>query len=197
MATTRDSWNTLTWWQKLLVAGAGCIALYAAFGFLLLPRIARYVLVDKVGPALKRQVSVHDIRFNPFALTADVAGFSIAEKDGKGEFVAFDALHADLELSSLLRMAIVVRDLRLEGPRINISLDKDGRTNFADLAGGPQEPAPEKSGPFIVPLIIEPVSVGNGTIVFEDQARGVTHVVDEINFLVPQFSSRKKDWTTF
>ena len=26
MATTRDSWNRLTWWQKLLVVGAGCIA---------------------------------------------------------------------------------------------------------------------------------------------------------------------------
>ncbi len=82
-------------------------------------------------------------------------------------------------------------------PARQIRLDREGRTNFADLAGGKQEPAPEKSEPLIVPLIIEPISVGNGTIVFEDQARGVTHVVDEINFLVPQFSSRKKDWTTF
>lgn len=197
MPRIRDSWNKLTWWQKLLAVGATCIALYTAFGFLLLPRIVRYVLVEKVSPALNRQVGVDEIRFNPFALTADITGFALAEKNGTGEFVAFDALHANLELSSLLRLAIVVRDLRLEGPRVNIRLDPEGRTNFADLAGGTQEPAPEKSEPLIVPLIIEPISVGNGTIVFEDQARGVTHVIDEINFLVPQFSSRKKDWTTF
>lgn len=197
MTSARESWNKLTWWQKILAVGATCVALYAAFGFLLLPRIVRYVLVEKVSPALNRQVGVSEIRFNPFALTADVTGFTIAEKDGNGEFVAFDALHANVELSSLIRLAVVVRDLRLDGPRINIRLDPEGRTNFADLAGDKQDPAPEKSEPLIVPLIIEPISVGNGTIVFEDQARGVTHVVDEINFQVPQFSSRKKDWTTF
>jgi uncharacterized protein involved in outer membrane biogenesis len=196
MTFARESWNKLAWWQKLLAVGVSCVALYAAFGFLLLPRIVRYVLVEKVSPALNRQVGVSEIRFNPFALTADVTGFTIAEKDGNGEFVAFDALHANVELSSLIRLAVVVRDLRLDGPRINIRLDQEGRTNYADLAGGAQEPAPEKSEPLIVPLIIEPVTVGNGTIVFEDQARGVTHVVDAISFQVPQFSSRKKDWTT-
>lgn len=197
MPTLRDSWNKLARWQKAFAVAGCCVALYAAFGFLLLPIVTRHVLIEKVGPALSRQVSVGEIRFNPFALTADIAGLSIADKDGDGEFVAFDALHLNVELSSLMRLAFVVRDLRLDGPRINIRLDREGRTNFADLAGGPQEPAPEKSGPLIVPLVIEPVSVGNGTIVFEDQARGVRHVVDEISFHLPQFSSRKKDWTTF
>ncbi len=192
-----NSWKNLNLWQKAAAVTVCCVALYAAFGFLLLPLITRHVLIEKVGPAMNRQVSVGDIRFNPFALTADITGLTISERNSTGEFVAFDALHTNLELSSLLRLAIVMRDLRLDGPRINIRLDRDGRTNFADLAGGKQEPAPEKSEPLIVPVIIEPVSVGNGTIVFEDQAHGVTHVVDEINFLVPQFSSRKKDWTTF
>ncbi len=197
MTSLRELWKKLSCWQKTVLILATVIITYAAIGFILIPKIARYALVEKVSPSLNRKIAVDEIRLNPFALTADVTGFTIAEKDGDGQFVAFDALHANLELSSLLRLAIVVRDLRLEGPRINIRLDREGRTNFADLVGGKQEPSPEKSEPLIVPLIIEPISVGNGTIVFEDQARGVTHVVDEINFLVPQFSSRKKDWTTF
>ncbi|WP_459821925.1 DUF748 domain-containing protein [Desulfomicrobium salsuginis] len=191
------SWKFLKSWQKVLISIFSCLALYAAFGFFLLPPIVRYVLVEKVSPALHRSVDAREIRFNPFTLTADITGFTIAEKDGDGQFVAFDALHADLELSSLIRLAIVVRDLKLDGPRINIRLDGEGRTNFADLQGDTHETGSEKSAPLIVPLIIEPISIGNGTIIFEDQARGVTHVVDEINFLVPQFSSRKKDWTTF
>ena len=191
------SWKNLKYWQRIVAIAACGAAIYVVFGFLLLPLIARYVLIEQVSPALNRQIEVDEIRFNPFALTADVTGFAIAEKDGDGQFVAFDALHADLELSSLVRLAFVVRDLRLEGPRINIRLDRAGRTNFADLQGGGQEPSPEKSAPLIVPLIVEPISIGNGTLVFEDQARGVRHVVDEINFHLPQFSSRKKDWTTF
>jgi uncharacterized protein involved in outer membrane biogenesis len=198
MPPIRESWKNLTWWQKTLAITACCVALYAAFGFLLLPRIASYVLVEKVAPALGRQVSVGEIRVNPFAMTADVADFSISEPDGSGEFVAFDRLHANLELASIPRLALVVRDARLDGPRIHIRLDSDGQTNFSDLTAGAAEPEPDKPGePMLLPLIVEPFTVGNGTLTFEDQARGVIHLVDQIQFNLPRFSSRKKDWETF
>lgn len=198
MATLRDSWKSLRWWQKTLAVLTCCVALYAAFGFLLLPRIVRYVLVEKVSPALHRQVSVQDIRLNPFALTVDVAGFAIREKSGDKDFVAFDSLHANLELSSLPRLALVIRETRLQGPRLHIRLDQNGRTNFADLTEAPAEPAPEKAdGGMLFPIIVEPFSLGNGTVVLEDEAKGVTHVVDRIDFELPRFSSRKKDWETF
>ena len=70
MTTIRESWKNLIWWQKTLAITTCCVALYAAFGFLLLPRIASYVLVEKVAPALSRQISVGEIRVNPFAMTA-------------------------------------------------------------------------------------------------------------------------------
>ncbi|NCC05439.1 MAG: hypothetical protein EOM37_15695, partial [Proteobacteria bacterium] len=123
-----ESWKKLTWWQKSLFVTTVCVALYAAIGFLLVPRIANYVLVEKVSPALSRKVSVGEIRINPFAMTADISNFAISEKDGSGEFVAFDALHANLELSSIPRLALVVREARLDGPRIHIRLDQDGQT---------------------------------------------------------------------
>jgi uncharacterized protein involved in outer membrane biogenesis len=197
MATLRDSWTTLSWWQKTLIILTTCVALYAAFGFLLLPRIVHYVLVEKVSPVLDRQISVDDIRMNPFALTADITGFSIAERSGDGEFVAFDSLHTNLELSSLPRLALVIRETRLQGPRITIRLDENGRTNFADLTEGPKDPKPETEERMLFPVIVEPFSLGNGTIVFKDEIRDVTHVVDRIDFELPRFSSRKKDWETF
>ena len=198
MATVRDSWKNLTWWQKTLAVLSCVVALYALFGFLLLPRIIRYVLVEKVSPALSRQVSVQDIRYNPFTLTADVKGLVIREKDGRGEFVAFDGLHANVEFSSILRLALVVRDARVDGPRIHIRLGQDGQTNFSDLTAGSAEPRPENQGePMLLPLIVEPFTVIGGTLTLEDQARGVSHIVDQIKFNLPHFSSRKKDWQTF
>jgi len=198
MTTLRESWKNLTWWQKSISVATFCVALYAAFGFLLMPRIARYVLVEKVSPALKRQISIGEIRINPFAMTADVVDFAISEPDGSSEFVAFDALHANLEISSIPRLALVVRDARVDGPRIHIRLGQDGQTNFSDLTAGSGEPGSDKPGEsMLLPLIVEPFTVGNGTLTFEDQARGVSHVVDQIQFNLPQFSSRKKDWETF
>ena len=105
MMNMREIWKKLSWWQKSLAITTCCVALYAAIGFLLLPRIASYVLVEKISPALGRQISVGEIRINPFAMTADVSDFVISEKDGSGEFVAFDALHANLELASIPRLA--------------------------------------------------------------------------------------------
>jgi hypothetical protein len=198
MTTISEYWKRLAWWQKSLFVTTVCVALYAAFGFLLLPRIASYVLVEKVAPALNRQISVGEIRVNPFAMTADVSDFVISEPDESGEFVAFDRLHANLELSSIPRLALVVREARLDGPRIHIRLGQDGQTNFSDLTAGSAEPGPEKSGEsMLLPLIVEPFTIGNGTLTFEDQARGVSHVVDQIRFNLPRFSSRKKDWETF
>ena len=198
MTTIRESWKNLIWWQKTLAITTCCVALYAAFGFLLLPRIAGYVLVEKVAPALSRQISVGEIRVNPFAMTADVSDFVISEPDESGEFVAFDRLHANLELSSIPRLALVVREARVDGPRIHIRLGQDGQTNFSDLTAGSAEPEAEKQGePMLLPLIVEPFTIGNGTLTFEDQARGVSHVVDQIQFNLPRFSSRKKDWETF
>ena len=198
MTTIRESWKNLIWWQKTLAITTCCVALYAAFGFLLLPRIASYVLVEKMAPALSRQISVGEIRVNPFAMTADVTDFTISEPDGNGEFVAFDSLHANLELASIPRLALVVREARVDGPRIHIRLGQDGQTNFSDLTSGPTEPKPDATGePMLLPLVVEPFTIGNGTLTFEDQARGVSHVVDQIQFNLPRFSSRKKDWETF
>jgi hypothetical protein len=198
MMNMHEIWKKLSWWQKTLAVTACCVALYAAFGFLLLPRIASYVLVEKVSPALGRQISVGEIRINPFAMTADVSDFVINEKDGSREFVAFDALHANLELASIPRLALVVREARLDGPRIHIRLGQDGQTNFSDLTAGSTEQGADTPGePMLLPLIVEPFTIGNGTLTLEDQARGVSHVVDQIEFNLPRFSSRKKDWETF
>ena len=198
MTTIREAWKNLARWKKSLVVAACCVVLYAAFGFLLLPRIASYVLVEKVSPALKRQISVKEIRINPFAMTADVSDFVISEPDGSGEFVAFDTLHANLELASIPRLALVVREVSVDGPRIHIRLGQDGQTNFSDLTATPPKTEPENGDePLLLPLIVEPFSIGNGTLTFEDQARGVIHIVDQIQFNLPQFSSRKKDWETF
>lgn len=190
-------WNAATLWQKLLAITTCGLILYAIVGFFLLPRIAGYVLTEKVAPALNRLVNAGEIRINPFALTVEISDFAISEPDNTGEFIAFDRLFVNLELSSIPRLALLVRDVDLAGPRIHIRLDQHGQTNFSDLTATDPDSPPAPSNGFILPLIIEPFTVSNGTLTFEDQARGVRHVVDQIDFILPHFSSRKKDWETF
>jgi hypothetical protein len=44
----------------------------------------------------------------------------------------------------------------------------------------------------LLTLVVEPFTIGNGTLTFEGQTGG-SHVVDQIQFNLPRFSSRKKD----
>lgn len=196
MTALATFWNSLVRWQKNTVILACVLTVHALFGFALLPHIIRHVLVEKVSPLLNRQVRVDEIRCNPFALTLDLRGLSVADKDGSGEFIGLDGLHADLQLSSLWRLAIVLRDIRLDGPRLHVRLDENGQPNFADLTAGSDQ-SQEPSTPLAIPLIVEPFTIDAGLLSLKDQTHDATHVVDQISFRVPRFSSRKKDWETF
>lgn len=195
MTHFRKYWSALARWQKGLAITALLLVLYALAGFFLLPRAIHYVLTEKVSHVLQRRIDVGEVRCNPFALTVDVEDFALAGKDSDKKIASFDGLHANLELSSLFRLAVVLHDVRLHGPRLHIRLDENGKSNFEDLisSGSPEK----KDSPNIFPVIAKPFELQNGTVIFEDEARGVTHTVDEVLFHLPHFSSRKKDWEVF
>jgi len=52
------------------------IGLYATFGFLILPHILRSQMEQKLPAVLHRPVSVRQVRFNPFAISITIRGFS-------------------------------------------------------------------------------------------------------------------------
>ena len=56
----------------LLKAGlwvAGLIVLFAIIGFFVVPPVAKHYLVKGLSEKLHRQVTIDDIKINPFALT--------------------------------------------------------------------------------------------------------------------------------
>lgn len=194
----KASWSRLLAWQKILAVLSTLLVLHALFGFVILPAIIRYAVVTQLPPLLHRSVHLKDVYCNPFTFEISIDGFAIREQDESRDFIAFDKFYANLQPVSLVKMALVLTDVRLDAPRIFLRAAKDGSFNTDDLAASGNKTATEpKSEPFIPPIIVEPFQIQNGTIVLEDQLREVTHTVDQINFDIPKFSSRKKDWTTF
>ncbi len=108
------------------------LVVYSLFGFLALPGIVRGQIIKGVRETLKREVRLDRVRVNPLFLSLTLEGFDLEDADGTS-FVAFDRMHADFQLSSLVRWALTFREFRLEGPRTHIRLMPDGRPNFADM----------------------------------------------------------------
>src|ERR1700748_3155993 len=79
------------------------VGLYAVAGFWAVPHFLRSGLSDFVSTHYKRQLSLGEIRFNPFTFKLDVGDFSLPDSDGQ-PMLAFGRLHLDLEVKSLFKL---------------------------------------------------------------------------------------------
>lgn len=118
----------------------GILLFYTLSGFFVVPQIARVQLERYVTEQLHRQVQVGEIRFNPYALDASIAGLTLREADGS-PVVAFRHLYVNAELVSLWQRAVVLKDVQLSAPDIELIIAKDGTVNLAKLAPEPESTA--------------------------------------------------------
>ncbi len=70
-------------WLVILAVLVGLVGLYAAVGFLLVPRWMRSELVQLTARDFGRTLSIGDVSFNPFTWTLDIADFSLPDADGR------------------------------------------------------------------------------------------------------------------
>jgi uncharacterized protein involved in outer membrane biogenesis len=154
----------------ILAIAAGLVGLYAAVGFLLVPRWIRSELVGLTARDFGRTLSIGDVGFNPFTWTLDITDFSLPDADGR-PMISFKRLQVAVGISSVPRLAPSLSAIILDGPHVNAIVRRDGGLNLADLAkpfaqGKPQAAA---SKPFR--LFVDRLAVANGSATYEDDSR--------------------------
>jgi len=156
-------------WIALCVA-AGVLLLYTLAGFFLVPYLARSQLQSYVTETLHRKVAVGDIRFNPFTFETSISRFALTEADDS-PLVAFRHLYVNAELASLWQRAMVLKDVQLAAPDIDLVIAKDGSVNLAQLAPASKEPAPPQPQAAPPRVRIGTLDVYEGRIGLTDQTR--------------------------
>jgi hypothetical protein len=155
-------------YRKYCIAAVALVGIYALAGFLLVPWIAQRTLVASLGETLQRPVHVERVYFNPFALSAEIEGFAIAESDGT-PLLGFERLYANLQASSLFRWAWTLREISLDVPHLEVIREADGTLNLARLAPRSDAP-PEPSEPAATPrLIVGELAIRGGTVHIADR----------------------------
>ena len=136
-----------------LIAALVVLFLYTVSGFFLVPSIAQRQIVAALETTFQRPVALAELRINPFVLSADARGFSLTESDGSA-LIAFDRLFVNFQVSSLFRWAWTFREIRVEGPAVELVRESDGAVNVAALASGngtdPETTAQASSMPRLV-----------------------------------------------
>jgi AsmA family protein len=171
-----------TWAICAVVGLAAALLLCAAFmdANVLRPAVARAISA-KTG---RHAVIGGDLKLHLFSLTpsAEINGFSLANPPWAAKPLMFEAKQISLNVSlgRLLRGQVVIPQIKLIDPVVNVERDAQGRAswNFESPAGTPKANAKPAKIPTIRSLLIQ-----NGQLQVLDQIRklrfGGTLVADE------------------
>ncbi|MBC7780886.1 MAG: DUF748 domain-containing protein [Proteobacteria bacterium] len=172
--------------RKLALGFAAGLGLFALVGFLIVPPVARSMLVNTLGQMTGREVSIEKVAFNPFLLSASIAGLTVHERGSKAVFVSVAQLEVDLDSSSLWNLAPVVSALQIVAPRVNIVRLDDTRFNFDDvldtLAKRPQSDAKSY-------FSVNNIELVGGRIDVDDRFEATRHALTDIQLGVPFVSN--------
>ena len=173
-----------TGFKRLGIAVAAIVlASFAALG-----AMALLIPVDTVRDATKAEIRnvtgldlvLHgDVAVSLFP-TGSVSFSHVTLGDDAKPALAADRLTARLRFFPLFAGRIEIADVSLLRPRINVSFDRDGHSNWAALvdtlarALGPKANRPVNAGSFTE------IRINEGTIALDDATRGVTETFKDV-----------------
>lgn len=172
--------------KRTLIALVALFVLFGVVGYLVLPGILKSKAEEIISQKLHRKTTIEAIEIHPYSLEATVRGFKMMEPDGKAVFVAFAELYANLETESLIRLAPVVREVRLVEPYVH-SVHVDGsRYNISDIIEliNSQPPSEEPAR-----FSVNNIAIIGGKIEFDDRPERTQHTIEELKIGVPFVSN--------
>ncbi len=173
--------------RKFLIWITGFFVLFTIIGFFVLPPVVKSVLIKKLSENLHREVAIKEIKINPYSLTVTVRGFTVKDNAPSVTFVSFDELFLNVEALSVFKGAIIVKEVRIKKPYIQITRNKDESYNFSDLLEK-DEPTPKaKAKP--MRFSVNNISILEGGIDFFDGPKNTNHTIREMHIAIPFISN--------
>jgi hypothetical protein len=118
--------------RKLWFWVIGLFLVYTIVGFFIAPPIVRSVAVKQLSQQLGRDVSIQQVKLNPFAFSGTIRGVLIKEKNGD-PFLSWDEAYGNFQVSSLFGHTWVFKELRTSKPFVHVQMNSDGTFNFSDI----------------------------------------------------------------
>jgi len=183
--------------KKIVIGLLIFFAVFTIVGFFVLPPILKSILTQKLSENLHREVTIENIKLNPYALSLTVKKLMVKERDGSKPFVSFDELFVNLQTISIYEKGVVLKEIRLKDLYVKVDRNPDESYNFSDLIEKkPSEPPKEEKGkPFRFSL--NNIRIENGSIDFWDGPQNTKHTIRELNIGVPFVSNIPRFVNTF
>ena len=173
--------------KKILKTTLIFLVVFSITGFLILPPIVKSVALKQLSERLKREVTIQAVKLNPFMLSLTIQGVVVKEPKSSDVFVSFDKLYLNFQTMSLFKQGVIVKEITLERPYVNIVRKEDLTYNFSDLLKEEKTQPAEPAKPFLFSL--NNIQIIGGGIDFFDGPKHTRHIIKEAILTVPFISN--------
>ena len=133
-------------------------------GFWVVPPLLKPRLEKELSSQIGRKVTIGEIKLNPLILSSTTANFNAYEKDGK-PFAGFKELLIDAELSSIVKWALTVKEIRLTSPFGVLKVLSDKTLNISDILTKFSQTEPESEEQAGLPhAVISKLQIADGKL---------------------------------
>ncbi len=183
--------------RKLLIVGGAVLAavvLFAAIGFLAVPPLLRSQLEKLSQEKLQRELTIGEVKVNPFDLRLEMRDVALKDKDGS-PLASFERLLVDYEIfPALTQRAFGFREISLTRPLASVVIDHEGTLNFARLiADATRDSTPEEAqqNEPLPRVIIDKLEIDRAGVNFRDERRAepFTTEVDPVAVLLTDLNT--------
>jgi len=174
--------------KKILFGVMIFFCIYTIVGFFVLPPLLKPIFTKKLSEKLHREVSIKHVKVNPFILSMNVKGFIIRDREGPEPFISFDELYINLQSVSLFKKSLIVSEIWIKRPYMNIIRNEDESYNFSDLTkGGDRTKSVSESMPLRFSL--NNIQIFNGSLDFFDGPKNTRHKIRDLTIKIPLLSN--------
>ncbi|HXX80778.1 MAG TPA: DUF748 domain-containing protein, partial [Thermodesulfovibrionales bacterium] len=177
--------------KKTFVGVLISLVVFSLVGFFVIPPVLKYVLTKKLAEELHRQVVIRQVKVNPFMLSVTVRGFLVKERNGRDAFVSFGELYLNFQSISVLKRGLILSEVKVNKPYVNVVRNEDGSYNFSDLLE-PKPKAPEskpKKEQTKPRFSLNNIQILNGSVDFYDGPKHKAHKLRDVDLKMPFISS--------
>jgi len=175
--------------KKIIIGLIIFFALFTLVGFFVLPPILKSILTKQLSQNLHREVTISQIKVNPYTLSITARGLMVKDRTGPETFVSCDEIFLNLQSLSLIRLALILREIRLTKPYIKVTRNQDQSYNFSDLIEKKESKPPEKEKSKPLRFSLNNIRIENGSIDFSDEPKQTKHTVRELTIGIPFLSN--------
>ncbi|MGC2165422.1 MAG: AsmA family protein [Gallionella sp.] len=174
---------------KYLLLGIAAAVVVAALGIVYIaltfnPNDYKSRIIQAVKESKQRNLRLDgDIKLSFYpSIGANVSSVSLSEYRSDKEFAAIESLHVSLALLPLLHKEIIVDQINVNGVKISLIGDKDGRTNYDDLLGKGETAAQSQDKTVASPIKFDvaSITVENTSFSYLDQRSGAQFAIKDL-----------------